>query len=264
MCRLLGIVANKPVDLEFSLVAGSETLKILSERNPDGWGIAWYKNGLPHPEKEPFPAYRSERYFAVAHSIHTPLAIAHVRYATTGNLTMANTHPFVWQEWAFAHNGSVDRAPILDRLAGAHKAALEGETDSEALFHWILQCIEQADDVPTGIRNAVGVARELKHSGLNFLLTDGHALYAMREASRNEDYYSLYSLSRNPAVAAPMTLKSSETGLLLQTKSLHGERAVLVCSERLTKSEEWQPVPLGHLLTVSSNLQTSLEKVVCR
>jgi len=40
MCRLLGLVANKPVDLEFSLVKFKE----FASWNPDGWGIGWYEN----------------------------------------------------------------------------------------------------------------------------------------------------------------------------------------------------------------------------
>jgi hypothetical protein len=40
MCRLLGLVANKPVDLEFSLVKFKE----FASWNPDGWRIGWYEN----------------------------------------------------------------------------------------------------------------------------------------------------------------------------------------------------------------------------
>ena len=35
MCRLLGVIANQPVDLEFSL----ERFKKFANCNPDGWGI---------------------------------------------------------------------------------------------------------------------------------------------------------------------------------------------------------------------------------
>ncbi len=39
MCRLIGVIANKPVDLEFSL----ERFKNFAKWNPDGWGIGWYE-----------------------------------------------------------------------------------------------------------------------------------------------------------------------------------------------------------------------------
>jgi len=40
MCRLLGLVANKSVDLKFSL----KRFKDFSKSNPNGWGIGWYEN----------------------------------------------------------------------------------------------------------------------------------------------------------------------------------------------------------------------------
>jgi len=43
MCRLLGLVANKPVDIEFSL----QRFKKFAKNNPDGWGIGWYENNSP-------------------------------------------------------------------------------------------------------------------------------------------------------------------------------------------------------------------------
>lgn len=263
MCRLLGIVANKPVDLEFSLYKGhDQTLESLSHKNPDGWGIAWYKDGAPAVHKEPVAAVESEHYRSVVQHVRSSMTIAHVRKSTGTAHVQSNTHPFAWQNWAFAHNGCVERAPLFEKLADIHRRALEGKTDSEVLFRWILQCIEEKSDIIAGIRNALGVARALDHSGLNFLLTDGRSLYAAREASRNEDYYSLYYLDRDPGTISPLTLKSSETDFLLQSKSLNGEKAVLVCSERLTEDEAWKCVPMGHVLTVGNDLSTKLQKVV--
>lgn len=263
MCRLLGIVANKPVDLEFSLYAGpNQTLESLSRRNPDGWGIVWYKDGAPSVHKEPVAAVESGQYRSVVHQVRSSMTIAHVRKSTGTAHVESNTHPFVWKNWAFAHNGCVERDPLFDRLADIHRHALEGKTDSEVLFHWILQCMAEKADVIAGIGTALGVARELKHSGLKFLLTDGDSLYAVREASGNHDYYSLYYLSRAPASSSPLTLKSSETQGLLQSKTLNAERAVLVCSEKLTNDEDWTLVPMGNVLIVGKDLKTRLEKVV--
>ncbi len=39
MCRLLGLIANKTVDLEFSLTR----FRKFAKDNPDGWGIGWYE-----------------------------------------------------------------------------------------------------------------------------------------------------------------------------------------------------------------------------
>jgi len=64
ICRLLGVIANKPVDLEFSL----ERFKKFASRNHDGWGIGWYdgeklqifKQGVSATSKEVFKCHRKE------------------------------------------------------------------------------------------------------------------------------------------------------------------------------------------------------------
>jgi predicted glutamine amidotransferase len=42
-------------------------------------------------------------------------------------------------------------------------------------------------------------------------------------------------------------------GALLHSKALRGEKAVLVCSEKLT-GEDWHPIEPGHLLIVPETL----------
>jgi len=56
MCRLLGIVANKPVDVEFSLWRFKE----FSTYNPDGWDIGWYENNSPTVFKQGISAKDKE------------------------------------------------------------------------------------------------------------------------------------------------------------------------------------------------------------
>lgn len=51
MCRLLGVIANKPVDLEFSFLKADKPFRELGRTNPDGWGIGWYENGLAKVDK---------------------------------------------------------------------------------------------------------------------------------------------------------------------------------------------------------------------
>jgi predicted glutamine amidotransferase len=96
-------------------------------------------------------------------------------------------------------------------------------------------------------------------SGLNFLLTDGVRLFAYRNSARNAGYYSLFFLERDPRSYEPKTLES-ELGVLIKSKSLRGERAVLVCSEKLTE-EDWKEIPLGRLLVISADLNTAMVEV---
>ncbi|MGC8720724.1 MAG: class II glutamine amidotransferase [Thermodesulforhabdaceae bacterium] len=256
MCRLLGVIANKEVDLRFSLYEGPKTLRDLSKENEDGWGLGWYRGGSPKVVKEPRQAAESRGYRRTSAEARSRIFVAHVRKATKGSRTMENCHPFKWNQWLFAHNGSVDVEALFELLNEEHRNAIHGETDSEVYFHWILQNVEQKGDVVHGIRVALREARKVRHTGLNFLLTDGEKLYAYREASQSYNYYSLYSLSRDSRQPGPVSFES-KVGALLESKSLNNERAVLVCSEKLTQ-EEWLEIPLRHLLVISSNLKTNL------
>jgi glutamine amidotransferase len=258
MCRLLGLIANKEVDLRFSLLGGPKTLRTLSQHNHDGWGIGYYKGGNPVVDKEPAPAHSSKEYRRAAAEGQSRIFIAHVRSATTGARTEANTHPFQHKGWLFAHNGSVDREYLLAQLDDQHRRAVQGETDSEVLFHWLLQNIEGRGSVGEGVKAAVNAIRD--YSSLNFLLSDGSTLHAFRQARSNPSYYTLFYLIRTPSDPRPEELSSSDVAVLLQSKALRGERAVLVCSERLT-DESWVDIPAGSLVSVGSDLVPHVAKI---
>lgn len=257
MCRLLGIIANKEVDIEFSFGKFSP----ISKDNPDGWGIGWYQEGSPQVRKEPIQLSKSQEARSIVESVRSKVFILHIRKATKGCPKRENCHPFQFGNWLFAHNGTVEGIDALkNRLREDYRKAIKGETDSEVYFYWILQNIDEQGSVEAGIRKAIEFVRQIDHTGLNFLLTDGTTLYAYREAFSDPDYYSLYYLVRDPQPGSPVTLRSREVDVLLQSKSLNNERAVLVCSERLTE-EDWKEISLRHLLAVSDDLSLRLEEI---
>lgn len=218
MCRLFGLLANQPVDVEFALVSSAKPFQSFGQKHPSGWGMGWYQDDTPSITKEPLPAHESDAIVRAATDVYSNLTIAHVRFATCGELTRENCHPFGFGKWLFAHNGGLNRNTLLERLDERHIAALEGQTDSEVFFHWILQNIERAGEVPAGLRASLSAVQD--YSGLNFLLTDGQSLYAYRDASKRHDYYSLFALKRDPIDGQLERFKSIEVGTLLHSKSL--------------------------------------------
>jgi len=75
--------------------------------------------------------------------------IAHIRYATTGAVSLENVHPFsreLWGiQWTFAHNGQVPKfdasTALEDQPLLGQKTTIDdlhynpvGDTDSEAVF----------------------------------------------------------------------------------------------------------------------------------
>jgi len=254
MCRLLGIIANKPIDLEFSL----ERFKEFASRNPDGWGIGWYEEGKPKIFKEGISALDSNKFPTFSKEVKSKIIITHVRRGTVGEPSEKNSHPFQYGNWIFAHNGSVDREYLLSQLKEEYKNNLKGETDSEVYFYYLLQYIKESDDIVEGIKKAIDKIIKSSYTGLNFLLSDGNNLYAFRYPQD----YSLYKLKRDPSTPEPIEYLSGETEALIKSKSLKGEKAILVCSEKLTKCENWQEIKIGTLLVINNDLKIEEVKII--
>ena len=101
----------------------------------------------------------------------------HVRRATLGGLTLVNTHPFLLGNYSFGHNGTVISYPRLIE-PGVQRPC--GETDSEAIFNYLMRYFDPAD-VAGSLRRAMSaVVARSAFSGLNFLFSDGERLYAYR------------------------------------------------------------------------------------
>jgi glutamine amidotransferase len=189
MCELLGISSSRPTDVQAVLHAfqkrGGETAD-----NPDGWGIAFLRDGRFMLHKEPQPAARSHRFVEDAASVHTDLLVAHVRKARLPRVnTLANTHPFLHtccgREWVFAHNGLVPDVIELVHRDPHPPCTPAGETDSEHAFCHLLENISRHFHEPP----AAGVAPWFTalaalsglisvHGKFNFLISDGAHLIA--------------------------------------------------------------------------------------
>ncbi len=259
MCRLLGLMANQEVDLEFSL----GRFKTYAASHQHGWGLGWYEKGRTRIYKEAGLASNDPDYDQRSKEVRSKIIIAHVRRATEGKPARVNSHPFRYQSWLFAHNGLAPREALLSQLTETYKKDIEGQTDSEIYFRWILQCVREKGEAVAGIKKALAEIARTDYSkgtgGLNFLMSDGLSLYAFRFSNPESlNYYSLYYLLRNPVEKRPSEFISEETSALVRSKSLAGERAVLVCSEKLT-DENWQEVKPGQLLVVGPDL--GLQKI---
>jgi glutamine amidotransferase len=262
MCKLLGVRANKAVDMEFSLLKADTPFRSLADSNPHGWGIGWYEGKEPKVYKEGISAISSQSQLSHrAKEERSHIFISHVRRGTEGDASERNSHRFEDKNWLFAHNGSVNREYLYSQLKEEFKET-EGETDSEVYFHWILQNIFEEDGrVVEGVRKTIPRVIEEEFTGLNFLLSDGNSLYAFRYSRDSKHYYSLYYLRRDPADQGLTELRSKETQLLIQSKSLRGEKAVLVCSEQLTE-EDWKEVLFGYLLQIDQGLCARKVKIL--
>ncbi|RKH19747.1 hypothetical protein D7Y13_07295 [Corallococcus praedator] len=106
---------------------------------PDGWGVGYYPGGefAATVLKEAAPQLHSTRSELVRtwDPLESSLMLLHLRTATWGPITEANTQPFcrsAWgRDWLLAHSGSLEQR--LKMPVGARFEPV-GSTDSETLF----------------------------------------------------------------------------------------------------------------------------------
>lgn len=257
MCRLLAVKSAEPTTLEYYMLhAPVPFVSYGNKRNPHGWGIAWYEEGRPQLFKDPHQASTSRTLPALSAEAVSTMLVSHLRKASPGlPIYRRNCHPFVYDNWAFAHNGTIHEIKAWrDRLQPKFSSAITGTTDSEVYFLSLLQAIEKrSGDVVAGIRDVTTKLR--KFNSANFLLTDGARLFAYRNSTQKPHHFSLsYRCVKRPAPA--QTKKTRQPAATDTPQIPH----VVVCSNRLTKSG-WRPIPLRHLLVVEADCSTCIVKM---
>ncbi|MCM8772327.1 MAG: class II glutamine amidotransferase [Candidatus Omnitrophica bacterium] len=255
MCRLFGIVANKKVDIKFSMLEASRSFKLQGKKNPDGWGVGWYEEGKVKIVKYGENAFYSNRFDELVKQLKAEIIIAHVRDASCGNTSDENAHPFGYNNWIFAHNGTINKKRIENLLKEPYSQNFTSEPiDSEIYFRYIIQCIEEKKDVIKGIEEGVKEVIKEGCCGANFLLSDGEKLYAFKYGR------DLFYLKRDKLTG--LSFKSKETNLnaLIKSKMASSEKAILVATERLT-DENWQILNDGDLLIIDKLLQINIKKL---
>lgn len=257
MCRLLGLhTGPHPVPATFWLVDAPDSLAAQSRRNPDGVGIGVFDpDGHPVVDKQPVAAWQDAEYMSAARRLRGTTFVAHVRYASTGSLTVPNTHPFEQDGRLFAHNGVIlGLAELDDRLSVLDAGHLvHGETDSERLFALVSAETARRDgDVTAGITAALTwVANHLPVYSLNFILATPTDMWALRYPATHE----LHVLERPPGgagAAGPLHARSER--IHATSEDLAHRASLVVGSEPMDPEPGWRPLDSGELLHAGPDL----------
>ncbi|MGI3779822.1 MAG: class II glutamine amidotransferase, partial [Janthinobacterium lividum] len=230
-----------------------DSLAAQSRRNPDGAGVgAMGEDGTPVLSKQPLAAWDDPDFAQAAHDLRGTTFVAHVRYATTGARSVANTHPFVQDGRLFAHNGVVQGLDQLDaRIAELGGSDLvQGDTDSERLFALITCEARRRDgDVQAAIIAAVTwIGANVPFHSVNLVLVTATELFALRYPDSNE----LYVLQRN---AGTGSLDARSTRIRATSPTLADRASVVVASEPMDDDPGWRPLSPGELIHVDRQLQ---------
>jgi predicted glutamine amidotransferase len=199
MCRLFAVRADRPVGPEPALVSAPHALvrqsccDLRGECHPSGWGVGYFVDGSPVRVRSTRPAGEDPKFAEVARLTVSPVVIGHVRQASVGGVSEANTHPFVHGRWLFAHNGTVqgfaaNPEPLVRLIAPPLRDGIKGETDSEHLFRAVLGRVERAreDELAAAVGAALREVARLypgtadEPTRLNVVLTDGNRFAASR------------------------------------------------------------------------------------
>src|SRR5438067_1807566 len=257
MCRLFGMSAGRRrARATFWLLDAPDSLAEQSRRNPDGYGLATFEpDGTPKIAKRPAAAYEDELFAREAREEESSTFVAHVRYASTGDLSLENTHPFEQEQRVFAHNGWVGELDALDARLGDYRRLVRGQTDSERFFALVTREIDAAGgDVGRGIAAAAGwIARELPLFSLNFMLATADDVWALRYPESHE----LLVLERavgGPTGARHLDAASPAGTVRVRSAGLARQPAVIFASEQMDEDDGWRPLESGELVRVDRDL----------
>jgi transglutaminase-like putative cysteine protease/predicted glutamine amidotransferase len=227
---------------------------------PDGWGLGYYPGGEPSAAilKEPAPPQASIRsQLALAwEQVASSVFVLHIRAATWGALSDANTQPFArtWgrRDWLFAHAGSLDRKPT--DVAGPFEPV--GSTDTEAILCGLLnRFIERgwksiADIDLDVITQWFGELNEVGE--LTVCLTDGRDLLV--HADRR-------GVPLHIGVLSPpyerIAFGDNDLDIDLTRRGAKSRKGAIICTEQLQprdgdaeRAVTWRQLPAGALLVI--------------
>ncbi len=135
----------------------------LSSVHCDGWGLSTVDQSGSHIvlNREVEAAAASSTFDATVAKNIADGALLHLRWATKGiSISENNTHPFVYGDYSFIHNGSIFPpdviAPFIDPK---FKSLIVEESDSERYFYLVMTEVEKLGLV-AGVKSALAIIKE--------------------------------------------------------------------------------------------------------
>ncbi|MGE0442823.1 MAG: class II glutamine amidotransferase [Gemmatimonadales bacterium] len=265
MCRLYTLRSNQRRKVGCELIAAQNSLLRQSqgdatgEAHGDGWGLGHYQAGQPEVVVQPVAAASSESFRWEAALVLSTNIVAHVRKATVGRPDDANTHPFRYQRWLLAHNGTVRnfgflRDRILAGMTPDFRNLARGSTDSEHVFHLILSRATADPGTPlldvvrrttldlVTWSNQVDRSAEL---ALNLIVTNGAETVVQRFGR------TLWTIERH----AVHPCQICNGAIHVEGVPRPDYRSVVFASEPVTTDEVWTTVPDGTLARIGPDIE---------
>ena len=242
MCQLLAMNANTPTDIVFSF-DGFRRRGGLTDCHSDGFGIAFFEDNALRLLQDTTPCATSPFADMVKKCpIRSTNIIAHIRRATQGQISLANTHPFIREAWGkywlFAHNGNLKNfAPpqgIFFRPVG--------KTDSETAFCYLLERLrQQFDECPNDeilFSALCEICTEIRQYGLfNCVISNGEVLFAHCGSLLH------YIIRQAPFGVA--SLSDDDISIDFAKETTPQDKVAVIATLPLTHNERWQQLAIN-------------------
>jgi predicted glutamine amidotransferase len=250
VCRLLGVVSAVPISVADAV--GTGVLKdfvALTKIHGDGWGVAHVDHQAQNPRVEVSAGSAlDDPAFTAATDRRSVASLVHLRWATSGLAVQPqNSHPFIEDRIAMAHNGSIKPTEPLDELLDPGIAAsLRGTTDSERYFGVIRQHRRTAPDLAEAVRRAVAQLRQLyPAASLNALLLGEEQLVAVHAAASSQ------LVAEDIAEITAADLPSEHLEDYFGLRWARPDDATVVIGSTGFGDLGWQPLPPESVTTIS-------------
>ena len=244
MCRLLGYAAPRPITLDE--VLGGDQRRVFADMarlHRDGWGTAWRDaGGGLVAARRPHSAIGDAALENTLVGRPSSARLVHLRLATRGMAcTTSNTHPFVADGMAFAHNGSLEPTGAIDRLIGGrHRAELAGTTDSERYFAAIRTRIDEgAPTFEATLETVAALRAAFPLRSLNALLLTEDELIAVHASENVPIPHHEFAAS---GIAAPLLPAHHVEAYYLMRMRQAEDGSVVFASSGLDITG-WAPLP---------------------
>ncbi|MGC9492279.1 class II glutamine amidotransferase [Vibrio genomosp. F10] len=202
--------------------------KAVTRVNADGFGIGWYnERRSPGQFHEVLPAWSDENLRSLAHHIRSHRFMAHIRSSTGAQVSRANCHPFIIDNWMFMHNGQIGdfesvKFELERQLDKEWYLKKKGSTDSELIFLLALANGLETDPISSLQKTIQMISNTLKAHRISepfkasICVSDGNAFWVIRYSSDNKP---------------PTVFISQSTD------------AIILASEPLDKERLWKSIP---------------------
>ena len=263
MCRLFGFKSVLDSQVHRSLIQADNALADQSMKHPDGWGVAYYRENVPHLIKSTDRAFDDHIFHKVSGVVSSKTVLAHIRKATQGVHSLINSHPFQYGHWVFAHNGNLKG---FDK----YRSKLIEHVDSEVLFYLLLTQIKKCHplshpDVPAQVVTEAtqkfldillsytgdlyaGTTSKPTESHATFILTTGSTMFGFNGGQHIK--YSTYKSTCPDRDDCPFFQENCEM------KSQNSERInhLILSSEKHEGENIWTDLRPGEIVSVDDKM----------